>query len=76
MFFESSKGNAIINSIKSGGALPSINISQLKDIKVPVPPIEEQNKIGLIFNNIDNLITLHQHKELKRRNDNNEHLRW
>ena len=45
MFFESSKGNAIINSIKSGGALPSINISQLKDIKVPVPPIEEQNKI-------------------------------
>lgn len=45
MFFESRKGNAIINSIKSGGALPSINISQLKDIKVPVPPIEEQNKI-------------------------------
>lgn len=45
MFFESTKGNAIINSIKSGGALPSINISQLKDIKVPVPPIEEQNKI-------------------------------
>lgn len=45
MFFESSKGNAIINSIKSGGALPSINISQLKEIKVPVPPIEEQNKI-------------------------------
>ena len=45
MFFESTKGNAIINSIKSGGSLPSINISQLKDIKVPVPPIEEQNKI-------------------------------
>ena len=37
---------------------------------------QEQNKIGELFTNLDNLITLHQHKELKRRNDNNEHLRW
>lgn len=37
---------------------------------------QEQNKIGDLFTNIDNLITLHQHKELKRRKDKNEHLRW
>ena len=27
-----------------------------------LPKIEEQKKIGLFFNNLDNLITLHQHK--------------
>ena len=37
---------------------------------------QEQNKIGELFTNLDNLITLHQHKELKRRNDNNDNLRW
>lgn len=44
MFFESNKGIMIINSIKSGGVLPAINLSQLKEIDVPVPPIEEQEK--------------------------------
>ena len=37
---------------------------------------QEQDKIGELFTNLDNLITLHQHKELKRRNDNNDNLRW
>jgi len=43
MFFESNKGIAIINSIKSGGILPAINVSQFKEIEIPVPPIDEQN---------------------------------
>lgn len=45
IFFESNKGTAIINSIKSGGVLPAINLSQFKEINVPVPSIEEQNRI-------------------------------
>lgn len=45
IFFESNKGTAIINSIKSGGILPAINLSQFKEINVPVPSIEEQNRI-------------------------------
>ena len=44
LFFESIKGTKIINSIKSGGVLPALNITQLKDLNVPVPSIEEQNK--------------------------------
>ena len=44
-FFESSKGTAIINSIKSGGVLPAINLSQFKDINIPVPNIEEQLRV-------------------------------
>lgn len=45
IFFESNKGTAIINSIKSGGVLPAINIGQFKEINIPVPSIEEQRKI-------------------------------
>ena len=45
MFFESNKGTIVINSIKSGGVLPAINLSQLKTINIPVPPLEEQIKV-------------------------------
>lgn len=45
LFFESSKGEKVLNSIKSGGVLPAINIAQLKSLDVPVPSIEEQNKV-------------------------------
>ena len=45
IFFESNKGKSIINSIKSGGVLPAINLSQLKTINIPVPPLEEQIKV-------------------------------
>ena len=51
-------------------------ISVVQPEEVFTPNKQEQDKIGELFSNLDNLITLHQHKELKRRNDNNEHLRW
>ena len=51
-------------------------ISVVQPEKVFTTNKQEQNKIGDLFTNIDNLITLHQHKELKRRNDNNDNLRW
>lgn len=45
IFFESNKGTTIINSIKSGGVLPAINLNQFKEINIPVPSLEEQNRI-------------------------------
>ena len=45
IFFESNKGKSIINTIKSGGVLPAINLSQLRTINIPVPPLEEQIKV-------------------------------
>ena len=45
------------------------------EIKFPKSTIEQTN-ISELLTNLDNLITLHQHKELKRRKDKNEHLRW
>ena len=50
--------------------------AKLKELVLTMPKVEEQTKISSILSNIDNLITLHQHKELKRRNDNNDNLRW
>lgn len=45
MFFESNKGMTIINSIKGGGILPAINLSLFKEIDIPVPLLEEQQRI-------------------------------
>ena len=50
------------------GALPSYNGSDIEDINVWVPTIDEQKKIGDIFNQVDHLITLQQRKLLKLRN--------
>ena len=40
----------------------SIDIKGMKSIYIPYPSIEEQNKIGSFFLELDNLITLHQRK--------------
>ncbi len=53
------------------GALPSYNGSDIESIEITIPKRDEQTAIGLLFSNLDNLITLHQreldnYKELKK----------
>ena len=60
----------------NGATIPHIYYSNYGNNEYYVPKYLEQEKIGDLFTNLDNLITLHQHKELKRRSDINEHLRW
>ena len=70
------KENNYWNNISAGSTFDSINSDQLKNVIIYLPKNNlEQEKIGELFTNLDNLITLHQHKEYKRRNDKNEHLR-
>ena len=45
IFFESKKGIETLSSIRSGGVLPSISASQIKEIIVPVLCREEQEEI-------------------------------
>ena len=52
-----------------------IHESDFLKIEISVPSVKEQRQIGTFLDYLDNLITLHQHKEYKRRNDKNEHLR-
>ena len=60
----------------NGATIPHIYYSNYGNNEYYIPKCLEQVKLGELFTNIDNLITLHQHKELKRRKDKNGHLRW
>ncbi|MCA2391200.1 restriction endonuclease subunit S [Lactococcus sp. NH2-7C] len=57
-----SKGQKEILSRNTGTALKQLPIKQLKDIPVPVPTLEEQQKIGSFFKQLDKTIALHQRK--------------
>ena len=60
----------------NGSAMKNIPpFSDLKPMTALIPKKEEQLKISSLFENIDSLITLHQHNRIKRRNRKNEHLR-
>ncbi|MCE2244394.1 restriction endonuclease subunit S [Streptococcus thermophilus] len=57
-----SKGQKEILSRNTGTALKQLPIKQLKDIPVPIPTLEEQQKIGSFFKQLDDTIALHQRK--------------
>lgn len=46
----------------TGSTFESINSTDIKEAIISVPTIEEQNKIGSFFKQLDNTIALHQHK--------------
>ena len=48
--------------IEMGAVQPSIKVSQLIDVKYDLPSSGEQQKIGLIFKQMDNIITVNQRK--------------
>ena len=50
------------NSLISGGTIPHIYYNQYGKKKYYVPKLQEQQKIGEFFKQIDNLISLHQGK--------------
>ena len=47
----------------TGGTIKHLNQNILVDFPVSMPSVEEQQKIGEYFSNLDNLITLHHHKQ-------------
>lgn len=59
--------NQLFENVGSSGQ-PKFNKTELKSIKLLIPSIEEQKKIGSYFRQLDHLITLHQQKceELKK----------
>lgn len=46
----------------TGSTFESLNSSSIKNAEIKLPTLEEQNKIGEYFLNLDTLITLHQRK--------------
>ena len=59
-FLLSTTGQKELLSKQTGSALKQLPISSLKDIAIPITSIEEQERIGMYLQNLDNLITLHQ----------------
>ena len=55
-FLLSNRGNKEISSHITGTALKQLPIKQLKNIKVPIPKIEEQSAIGSLFRTLDDLL--------------------
>ena len=51
-----------LTSLVQVGALPSYNGTQVEEVEIMVPCINEQMYIGKMFSYIDNIITLHQRK--------------
>ena len=51
-----------ICNISHIGTIAHYTIEQVKDTPIPMPTMAEQQKVGNFFQNIDNLITLHQRK--------------
>ena len=47
----------------TGSTFESINSTDIKEAIISVPAIEEQNKIGSFFKQLDNIIALHQRKD-------------
>ena len=55
-FLNSEIGRARLFSGKRGSAQPNINSQSIKAIKIPLPPLEEQQKIAHVLMNIDKAI--------------------
>ena len=47
---------------KTETAVPHLSLNDIYNFKIMVPRLEEQQKIGAYFRNLDHLITLHQQK--------------
>jgi len=61
-------GNELPNKIQEevrGSGIPYIVLNMLTDLAIPFPSHEEQYAIGVYFQQLDNLITLHQ-RELEK----------
>ena len=55
----------VVNSFLGGGTRQRISRGNLSGIDIPIPStIKEQNQIGEYFSSLDNLITLHQRKQI------------
>ena len=53
-----------LNGSNGSSAMTALNFGTVKDVEIAYPTNNEQLKIEVLFNNLDNLITLHQHNSI------------
>lgn len=57
-WFKSPNGQSILQSIRTGSAVPKFNKTDFRNSKIPVPPPHEQIQIASILSSLDNKIGL------------------
>ena len=62
LIINSSKMKKYIYENISIGAQPNLNLEQIGNFEIPIPPIEEQNKIANLFTSLDKKIELETKK--------------
>ena len=66
--YQTNKAKKKIEGITTGNTIKHILASDMQEFVVDVPDFEEQEIIGAYFQQLDNLITLHQRKLEKLKN--------
>ena len=66
-YFETTNAKSYIDAASAGGTMRHFTLKPSQKMRILMPSVEEQEKIGGFFVNLDRLITLHQRKcnELK-----------
>ena len=57
-FFKSPAGQDLIQSIRTGSAIPKFNKTDFRNLKIPVLPLQEKEGISEILSSIDDKINL------------------
>ena len=67
-YFETTNAKSYIDAASAGGTMRHFTLKPSQIMRILMPSVEEQEKIGEYFANLDQLITLHQRKccELKK----------
>ena len=61
-YFNTDKHKCYANSVSTGDGRSNYNIKDFNKLVISIPTLDEQEKISVIINNINTIITLHQRK--------------
>ena len=67
-YFNTEKHKCYANSVSTGDGRSNYNIKDFNKLVISIPTLDEQEKISVLINNINTIITLHQRKLDKLKN--------
>mgnify|MGYP003255406133 FL=1 len=68
--YQALQTNCVKNQLSNGmdgGTQKFVSLKKIRELDIPFQEEQEQTKIGQYFSQLDNLITLHQRKTLKKK---------
>ena len=61
-YFNTEKHKCYANSVSTGDGRSNYNIKDFNKLVISIPPLDEQERISVLINDINTIITLHQRK--------------